>query len=121
MGAIILLVQFYTRIGKYRDGAESFATNKYTSESGRKSQSYKKFKSSKVPAAHFGRRDRNGDIGLPKRFVTSTVEMKLCHWLHSTVSMPTVRTRKWLFTEVKPKSKDSTRLQKITANIILIM
>ena len=106
---------------KYRDNAESFAINKYTSESGRKCQSYKMFESSKVSAAHFGRRDRNGDFGLPKRYVTSTVEITFCHWLHSTVSTPTVRTRKWLFTEAKPKSKDSTWLLKITASIILIM
>ena len=122
MRAIILLfanILFNSIPVKYRDNAESFAINKYTSERGRKCQSYKMFESSKVSAAHFGRRDRNGDFGLPKRYVTSTVEITFCHWLHSTVSTPTVRTRKWLFTEAKPKSKDSTRLLKITASIIL--
>ena len=65
MRAIILLfanILFSSIPGKYRDNAESFAINKYTSERGRKCQSYKMFKSSKVSAAHFGRRDRNESI-----------------------------------------------------------
>ena len=65
MRAIILLfanILFSSIPGKYRDNAESFAINKYTSERRRKCQSYKMFKSSKVSAAHFGRRDRNQSI-----------------------------------------------------------
>ena len=65
MRAIILLftnILFSSIPGKYRDNTESFAINKYTSESGRKCQSYKMFKSSKVSAAHFERRDRNESI-----------------------------------------------------------
>ena len=59
MRAIILLfanILFNSIPGKYRDNAESFAINNYTSESGRKCQSYKMFKSRKVSAAHFERR-----------------------------------------------------------------
>ena len=62
MRAIILLfanILFSSIPGKYRDNAESFAINKYTSESGRKCQSYEMFKSCKVSADHFERRDRN--------------------------------------------------------------
>ena len=63
--AIILLfvnILFSSILGKYRDSAESFGINKYTSESGRKCQSYKMFKSSKVSAAHFKGRDRNAHL-----------------------------------------------------------
>ena len=62
MRAIILLfanILFRSIPGKCHDNAESFAINKYTSERRRKCQSYKMFKSSKVSAAHFERRDRN--------------------------------------------------------------
>ena len=62
MRAIILLfanILFSSIPGKYHDNAESFAINKYTSERGRKCQSYKMSKSSKISAAHFERRDRN--------------------------------------------------------------
>ena len=62
MRAIILLfanILFSSIPGKYRDNAESFAINKYTSEHRRKCQSYKIFESSKVSTAHFERWDRN--------------------------------------------------------------
>ena len=65
MRAIILIfanILFSSIPGKYRDNAKSFPINKYTSESGRKCQSYQNVKSSKLSAAHFERRDRNESI-----------------------------------------------------------